>query len=117
MLEGGFTPQGGASPGKAVRSVLDGAIEGGFRTPPVRWLMLAAPFTAGVGFYAFYAFQPYLLQLYGDPNAYGIAGLAAAIAAGAPNVRRLAPGSGRRGVSRRAPAPPSGAPPHVGAPL
>lgn len=43
---------------------------------PVRWLMLAAPFTVGVGFYAFYALQPYLLELYGDPNAYGVAGLA-----------------------------------------
>ena len=36
--------------------------------------MLAAPFTAGVGIYAFYALQPYLLQLYGDPTAYGVAG-------------------------------------------
>ena len=67
------------------------------RNPPVRWLMLAAPFTCGVGFYAFYALQPYLLELYGDPNAYSIAGLAAAIIAGAqivggllvPVVRRL----------------------------
>jgi hypothetical protein len=44
--------------------------------------MLAAPFTMGVGFYAFYALQPYLLELYGDPDAYSIAGLAAAIIAG-----------------------------------
>jgi MFS family permease len=48
--------------------------------------MLAAPFVTGVGFYAFYALQPYLLQLYGDPNAYSIAGLAAAIVAGAQMV-------------------------------
>jgi MFS family permease len=45
--------------------------------------MLAAPFSAGVGIYAFYAMQPYLLELYGDPNAYGVAGLAAAFVAGA----------------------------------
>jgi predicted MFS family arabinose efflux permease len=45
--------------------------------------MLAAPFSAGVGFYAFYAMQPYLLQLYGDKTAYGVAGLAAAMVAGA----------------------------------
>ena len=51
--------------------------------------MLSAPFTAGVGIFAFYALQPYLLQLYGDPTAYGIAGLAAAIVAGAQIVGGL----------------------------
>jgi fucose permease len=45
--------------------------------------MLGAPFSAGVGIYAFYAMQPYLLELYGDPTAYGVAGLAAAFVAGA----------------------------------
>jgi MFS family permease len=45
--------------------------------------MLAAPFTDGVAIYAFYAMQPYLLDLYGDEQAYGIAGLAAAAFAGA----------------------------------
>jgi MFS family permease len=45
--------------------------------------MLAAPFTAGVGFYAFYALQPYLLELWGDSEAYSVAGLAAAVVAGA----------------------------------
>ena len=45
--------------------------------------MLAAPFVSGVGIYAFYALQPYLLELWGDPEAYSIAGLAAAIMAGA----------------------------------
>jgi MFS family permease len=44
--------------------------------------MLAAPFASGAGFYAFYAVQPHLLELYGDPNAYSIAGLAAALVAG-----------------------------------
>jgi MFS family permease len=82
MRDLGFTPDRSASPVKAVRTVLDGAIDSGLKNPPVRWLMLAAPFTTGIGFYAFYAFQPYLLQLYGDPNAYSIAGLAAATVAG-----------------------------------
>jgi MFS family permease len=45
--------------------------------------MLAAPFTDGVSIYAFYAMQPYLLDLYGNSGAYGIAGLAAAIVGGA----------------------------------
>jgi MFS family permease len=65
-----------------VRTVVRGSIDSGFRNPPVRWLMLAIPFTAGTGIYLFYAAQPYLLELYGDPTAYGIAGLAAAIFAG-----------------------------------
>lgn len=83
MRDLGFTPVRGAGPVKAVREVLRGSIDGGFRNPPVRWLMLAGPFSAGVGFYAFYAMQPYLLQLYGDKTAYGVAGLAAAMVAGA----------------------------------
>jgi MFS family permease len=97
MHDLGFKPRPGANPVDEVRSVLRGSIDAGWRNPPVRWLMLAAPFTTGVGFYAFYAAQPYLLQLYGDTGAYGIAGLAAAIVAGAqivggltvPRVRRL----------------------------
>jgi len=97
MHDIGFTPRHGANPVDEVRSVLRGSIDGGWRNPPVRWLMLAAPFSAGVGFYAFYALQPYLLQLYGDSGAYGVAGLAAALVAGAqivgglivPHVRRL----------------------------
>jgi MFS family permease len=83
MHDIGFTPDRSASPVKAVRTVFTGAVDGGLRNPPVRWLMLAAPFTTGVGFYVFYAIQPYLLQLYGDPNAYSVAGLAAALFAGA----------------------------------
>ncbi len=97
MHDIGFRPRRGASPIAEVRTVLRGSIDNGWRNPPVRWLMLAAPFTSGVGFYTFYALQPYLLELYGDSGAYGIAGLAAAIFAGAqilggllvPRVRRL----------------------------
>jgi MFS family permease len=97
MHDLGFAPKRGASAAAEVRNVVRGAVDGGWRNPPVRWLMLAAPFTTGVGFYAFYAFQPYLLELYGDKSAYGIAGLAAAIIAAAqiwgglivPWVRRL----------------------------
>ena len=51
--------------------------------------MLAAPFTGGVGIYVFYALQPYLLELYGDPRAYGVAGLVAAIVAGSQIVGGL----------------------------
>ena len=45
--------------------------------------MLTGPFTGGVTIYAFYAMQPYLLELWGDQRAFGIAGLAAATVAGA----------------------------------
>jgi MFS family permease len=97
MHDIGFDPRRGEGVATEVRAVLAGSIDGGLGNPPVRWLMLAAPFTYGVGIYAFYAFQPYLLQLYGDPSAYGVAGLAAALIAGAqiaggvlvPRIRRL----------------------------
>jgi len=97
MHDLGFTPRKGVSAIVEVRRVLRGSIDGGLRNPPVRWLMLAAPITAGIGIYAFYAIQPYILQLYGDPNAFAIAGIVAAALAGAqivggllvPKVRRL----------------------------
>jgi MFS family permease len=81
MRDLGFEPDRQARPMQAVRTVLDASIEHGLRNPPVRWVMLAAPFTSGVGIYAFYALQPFLLELYGDPSAYTVAGLAAALVA------------------------------------
>ncbi len=101
MHDIGFKPDREASPGTAVRTVVQGAVDGGLRNRPVRWLMLAGPFVTGVGFYAFYAFQPYLLQLYGDPNAYSIAGLAAAIIAGAQILGGFAVPWARRLFARR----------------
>ncbi|WP_078106324.1 MFS transporter [Arthrobacter sp. SRS-W-1-2016] len=97
MRDVGFTPEHSAHPLKASRAVVDASIENGLKNPPVRYVMLAAPFSAGVGIYVFYALQPYLLQLFGDPHAYSVAGLAAAIVAGAqvlggwiaPRIRRL----------------------------
>jgi MFS family permease len=97
MHDLGFTPERTAGPLRATRRVFDASLEHGLKNPPVRWVMLAAPFASGVGFYTFYALQPYLLELYGDPKAYSVAGLAAAIVAGsqilggyaAPRIRGL----------------------------
>jgi MFS family permease len=83
MWDLGFTPDRSKSVLGATREVLDSSLNYGLKNPPVRWVMLAAPFASGVGIYTFYALQPYLLRLYGNPKAYTIAGLAAAIVAGA----------------------------------
>lgn len=83
MRDLGFSPLKSKHPLTHIKKTLTTSIELGLKNPPVRWMMLAAPFASGVGIYTFYAMQPYLLKLYGDPNAYGIAGLAAAIVAGA----------------------------------
>jgi MFS family permease len=97
MKDLGFTPEPASRPMRAMREVLSASIQHGLKNRPVRFVMLAAPFVSGVGIYTFYALQPYLLELYGDPEAYSIAGLAAAIVAGsqilggyaAPRIRRL----------------------------
>jgi MFS family permease len=101
MHDLGFKPKTGLGTVEAVKDVARGSIDGGLRNRPVRWMMLAAPFTGGVGFYAFYAMQPYLLELYGDPTAYSIAGLAAAIVAGAQIVGGLSVPVARRFFSLR----------------
>jgi MFS family permease len=97
MHDVGFTPEKGGRPLAEMRKVASASIEFGWRRPAVKWLMVEALFVGGVGFYAFYALQPYLLELWGDPEAYQIAGLVAAIVAGAqilggvvaPRIRRL----------------------------
>src|SRR5829696_7471150 len=83
MHDVGFTPEKGGRPLAEMRKIASASIEYGWRVRAVKWLMVEALFTGGVGIYAFYALQPYLLELYGDPTAYQIAGLAAAIVAGA----------------------------------
>jgi MFS family permease len=97
MHDIGFTPARGKRPGPEVKRILTASLHHGLGNPPVRWMMLTSPFVGGVSIYAFYAMQPYLLELYGDEGAYGVAGLAAAIVAGAqivggllaPRLRRL----------------------------
>jgi MFS family permease len=83
MQDLGFEPEPSHRPLRDMRELFHASIEYGLRNPPVRWVMLAAPFASGVGIYTFYALQPYLLELWGNPKAYSVAGLAAAIVAGA----------------------------------
>src|SRR3954466_7497271 len=97
MHDVGFTPAKGGRPVVEMRNIAAASIEYGWRVPAVKWLMVESLLTGGVGIYGFYALQPYLLELYGDPHAYSIAGLSAAIVAGAqilggmaaPRIRRL----------------------------
>jgi MFS family permease len=90
MHDVGFTPKREGRPLAQIRNIAANSIEYGWRVPAVKYLMLAATFTGGVGIYVFYALQPYLLELYGDPEAYGIAGLVAAIVAGSQILGGLA---------------------------
>ena len=83
MKDLGFKPKKTDEPLKEMKAVLSASIQHGWKKPSVKWLMLAAPFASGAGVFAFYALQPYLLELYGDPTAYSVAGLAAAVIAGA----------------------------------
>ena len=83
MHDVGFTPKHDGGAVRQAKAVLRSAIRYGFANPPVRWVMIASAFTDGVSIYGFYAMQPDLLQLYGDPKAYGVAGLSAAIVGGA----------------------------------
>jgi MFS family permease len=90
MHDVGFTPAERGRPLAEMRRIATESIDLGWRVPAVKWLMVQALFTGGVGIYAFYAMQPYLLELYGDPEAYQIAGLVAAIVAGAQILGGLA---------------------------
>ena len=100
MHDLGFEPKR-ESPLAGIRNIAANSIEYGWRVPSVRYLMLAAPWTGGVGIYVFYALQPYLLELYGDPTAYGVAGLVAAIVAGAQILGGFATPFLRRFFQRR----------------
>jgi MFS family permease len=101
MHDVGFTPEKGGRPLAEMRKIAEASIEYGWRVPAVKWLMVEALFTGGVGIYGFYALQPYLLELYGDPEAYQVAGLVAAVVAGAQIVGGMAAPRIRRMFKRR----------------
>jgi MFS family permease len=89
MHDLGFTPQRGAGVRAELKQIIDQSVQHGLRVPAIRATMLSGFFVGGVGIYVFYALQPYLLELWGDPRAYGVAGLVAAISAGAQIVGGL----------------------------
>lgn len=99
MHDVGFTPRHAGRPLAEARRVLRASLDSGWRRPAARWLMVAGFFSGGVGIYVFYALQPFLLQRYGNPRAYQVAGLVAAAVAcaqvagglAAPLLRRLLP--------------------------
>src|SRR4051812_257179 len=101
MHDVGFTPARRGRPVAEIRRIAGESVEHGWRVPAVKWLMVQAFFTGGVGIYGFYALQPYLLELYGDPHAYRIAGLVAAIVAGAQILGGLAAPRIRERFGRR----------------
>lgn len=97
MKDIGFTAARAAGVIKQVKALAAAGWKYGLKNRPVRWVMLAAPFFMGTGIYGFYAAQPYLLELFGDQQAIGVAGIAAAGIAGTqvaggfavPFIRRL----------------------------
>lgn len=101
MKDQGFTPQKSKTPIKEMRKIFRHSLKYGLGNPPVRWIMIAAPFATGVSFYVFYALQPFLLTLYGDEKAYMVAGLVAALIASAQIVGGFAAPHIRKVFSKR----------------
>lgn len=97
MHDLGFEPQRRGSVSVEVKAIIRGSIEHGLKNPPVRLFMLGAPFAAGVAIWVFYAFQPYLLELFGDPSAIYLSGIAAALFA----IAQIVGGSSVNLVRRR----------------
>ena len=101
MRDLGFTPERGKTVGAEIKTIVSNSVQYGLKVPAIRATMLSGFFLGGIGVYVFYALQPYLLQLWGDPEAYGIAGLVAAIVAGATIVGGLITPLIRRWFTRR----------------
>ncbi len=79
MHDLGFEPRKADSIREEMSLIIRESITHGLKNPPIRMFMFGAPFAMGVGIWVFYAFQPYLLELFGDPSAVYLAGIAAAI--------------------------------------
>jgi MFS family permease len=89
MHDLGFTPTRGHRGLAKVKKIANSSVEYGLKVPAVRAIMLAGMFAGGIDIYVYYALQPHLLDLWGNQQAYGIAGLVAALLAGAQIVGGL----------------------------
>lgn len=101
MHDIGYTPVRGASIRAEATAILKASITHGLGNKPVRLFMLSAPFAMGIGVWVFYAFQPYLLELFGDSEAYYLSGIAAAVFAIAQMIGGASVGWVRRHVTTR----------------
>ncbi len=79
MHDLGYEPVKGKTISEEAREIVRSSIKHGLGNRPIRMFMLAAPFASGIGVWLFYAFQPYLLELFGDPDAVYLSGIAAAV--------------------------------------
>jgi MFS family permease len=101
MKDIGYQPVRGVAVWPQVRSLVGSSVKHGLGNPPIRMFMFGAPFAAGVGIWAFYAFQPYLLELFGDTSATYLAGIAAAVFAVAQMIGGASVGLVRRRFKTR----------------
>ena len=72
MRDLGFTPERGTGPIAVIKTIVSNSVQYGLKVPAIRATMISGFFLYGIGIYVFYALQPYLLELWGDPDAYGI---------------------------------------------
>ena len=101
MHDLGFEPHETGSFVKAIGETTRDSVQYGWNVTPVRWMTLGGAFTFAAMGYVFYAMQPYLLELYGDSEAYLVAASAATIVAGAQMVGGMTSGFVRRRFTRR----------------
>ena len=71
MRDIGFKPERGRGAVTEMRQIASASIEYGWRVPAVKWIMVSSIPLGGIGIYVFYALQPYLLELVGDPERTG----------------------------------------------
>ena len=68
MHDLGFTPERGTGPIAEIKTIVRNSVTYGLRVPAIRATMLSGFFLYGIGIYVFYALQPYLLELWGNPR-------------------------------------------------